>query len=147
MLVKRLKIENLIKENFYLKSIDEEGNEFYNVPTDLTTLKKYAIDTIDWEVEQELKYKANAVNSKLALFALDLVLSLSPDLSKLTASQKVVIENYKELKKLEYIDSQIAEQATSKLVSLLKSSYKIGAVIMSAKTIEEVLEKLNSFKA
>ncbi len=143
MKVKIIKIKNEIRERFSLKDTLEDGTIVYNVPENIEELKKCALDTIDWEIEQKLKNKANAVNSKLALFAVQLALLSSPDTTGLTDTQKQLLANIEQLVGFEYTDSELAENATARTVELLTSATQKAARIGSATTIEEVVEVLN----
>ena len=64
-IVKIIKIGENIFENIPAWFQDEEGNQIWNVPSDLNVLKQALIDTVKWQAHQELK-KTDWVVVKLA---------------------------------------------------------------------------------
>ena len=54
-MIRIIKLGNLIYENIEPKTIDENGNEIWNIPNDLDQLKQAYIDTVKWQANQKLK--------------------------------------------------------------------------------------------
>jgi predicted DNA-binding protein (UPF0251 family) len=54
-MIKQIKLNNLIHINIEPKSIDENGQETWNIPSDLEELRTVAIDTIRWDAGRQLK--------------------------------------------------------------------------------------------
>lgn len=54
-MIKILKLGNAIYENIEPKTIDENGNEIWNVPNDFQKLKQAFVDTIKWQAYTKLK--------------------------------------------------------------------------------------------
>ncbi len=50
-----IKLGNLIYENIEAKTIDEEGNETWNVPNDPVQLRNALSDTLTWLAKQRLE--------------------------------------------------------------------------------------------
>jgi len=64
-MIKQIKIGNLIHTNIEPKTIDENGQEIFNIPNDLEELRNCAIDTIRWDAGRQLK-KTDWVVTKIA---------------------------------------------------------------------------------
>jgi hypothetical protein len=65
-MIKIIKLGNLIYENIEAKTIDENGNEVWNVPNDIAQLKNALSDTLAWLEKQRLqevldKYQYNGL--------------------------------------------------------------------------------------
>ncbi len=54
-MIKLIKLGNLIYENIEAKYTDENGNEIWNVPSDITQLKEAFSDTLVWLGKQRLQ--------------------------------------------------------------------------------------------
>ena len=54
-MIRIIKLGNYVYENIEPYYVDENGNEVWNVPNDLTQLKQAYIDTVRWQANLELK--------------------------------------------------------------------------------------------
>ena len=54
-MIKIIKLGKAIYENIEPKTIDQDGNEIWNIPNDLKQLKQAFIDTVKWQANQSLK--------------------------------------------------------------------------------------------
>lgn len=65
-MIKLLKLGNLIYENIEAKTIDENGNEIWNVPNDEIQLKTAFKDTIDWYTDRYINQMFEQQQENLA---------------------------------------------------------------------------------
>jgi len=54
-MLSKIKLGNCIYENIEPKTIDENGNEIWNIPNDLEQLKQAYIDTLKWQAHRKLR--------------------------------------------------------------------------------------------
>ena len=147
--IKILKIGNEIKTNFPARFIDEQGNEQWNIPTDLEELRACVIDTINWKAGNEATttigdmVKLVAANSKAIAMLVKVIDKLGPDLSELTENERQAYEVAKELAQGGYADSLLLTSAlnTAKSVSLQASELEEQA--KNAASIDELIAILN----
>jgi hypothetical protein len=149
-MIKILKINNQIFHNFNEKSIDEQGNETWNIPQDLEDFKSLAIDTLNWQIGQAVLKKAggkqvdlSASNSKAIALIVKLLDALTPNLDNLTPLEKDSYNNLLALANSGYSDSEKLKKSTEAVAeNIAKYTDKIQRVTQ-AKTHDEVIEILN----
>jgi len=54
-MLSRIKLGNYIYENIEPKTVDENGNEVWNIPNNLDQLKQAYIDTLKWQAHRKLR--------------------------------------------------------------------------------------------
>ena len=150
-MIKIIKINNNIYQNIEPKTIDEKGNETWNIPTDLDEFKKVAIDTINWVAGDRIKKAVqnnitllNASNSKAIVLLGKIINSLNPDLSKLTDNEKNAFDNMVTLGKNGYADSKLLNTMIDSVTSNITSLPQKITDVQNANSIDEIIKILNS---
>ncbi|ADU96037.1 hypothetical protein Theam_0063 [Thermovibrio ammonificans HB-1] len=64
-MLKLIKIGNLIYQNIEPKTVDENGNEIWNIPQDETELKSCFKDTLDWFTTRYINQKLQEIQEDL----------------------------------------------------------------------------------
>ena len=149
-MIKILKKNNLIYQNFEEKSIDEQGNEVWNIPTDLEEFKAIAIDTISWQIGDNVKKSLgdiqtllSASNAKAIALLAKLIKPTQAQLDNLTPLEKDSWVKLKALADNGYADSKLLNNSLTNVTTFIqKGSDKIARVV-KAKTLEDVINILN----
>jgi len=149
-MIKVIKLGDLVYQNIEAKTIDEKGNEVWNIPTDLTKLKAIAVDTISWVAGDRIKKAVqnnitllNASNSKAIVLLGKIINSLNPDLSKLTTNEKDAFDKMITLGDNGYADSKLLNSMMDSVTSNITSLSKKNADVQNANSIDEIIKILN----
>jgi len=150
-MIKVVKIKDLVYTNIEEKTINENGQEVWNIPTDLTKLKAIAVDTINWVAGDRVKKAVqnnitllNASNSKAIVLLVKVINSLNPDTSNLSDNEKNAFNKMVALGDNGYADSKLLNNMLDSVVNNVTNiSQKVSAV-EKATTIDEVIDILNS---
>jgi len=150
-MIKVIKLGDSIYQNYEEKTINENGQEVWNIPTDLTKLKAIAVDTINWVAGDRIKKTVqnnitllNASNSKAIVLLGKIINSLNPDLSKLTDNEKNAFDKMVTLGNNGYADSKLLNTMMDSVTSNITSLSKKIADVEKAESIDEVIDILNS---
>jgi len=150
-MIKVIKLGDNIYQKIEKKSIDEQGNEIWNVPEDLEEFKAVAIDTVNWTVGDKIKKAMennitllNAANSKAIVLLAKVVNTLNPDLSGLTDKEKSAFDIITSLGDNGYSDSELLNASVSIISDSVQKVPTFIANITDATSHEEVIEILNS---
>ena len=150
-MIKIIKIGDNIYQNYEEKTINENGQEVWNIPTDLTKLKAIATDTINWVAGDRVKKVVqnnitllNASNSKAIVLLVKVINSLNPDLSKLTTNEKDAFDKMVTLGDNGYADSKLLNAMIDSVTNNITSLSQKIADVENATTIDEVISILNS---
>ena len=149
-MIKILKIGDTVYQNFKEKSIDENGNEIWNIPKDLEEFKAMAIDTINWQIGDNVKKalgniqtNLSASNAKAIALLAKLMKPTQTQLDNLTDLEKDSWNKLKSLADNGYADSQLLNNSLATVnIEIQKGSDKIVRVT-NANSIEEVVAILN----
>ena len=148
-MIKLLKIKNQIHTNFEEKYFDENGNVVWNIPTDVEAFRKITIDTINWWVGNKVKKqtgdfaKLSAANSKAIVLLTKLLVTLSPDTSKLTDLEKSAWSKLIAFSNNGYADSELLNNSLTAVSDyVVKGGDSISKAI-KATTIDELISVLN----
>jgi len=149
-MIKVIKLGDSIYSGIEEKSIDEKGNEIWNIPTDLTKLKAIAVDTINWVAGDRVKKAVqnnitllNASNSKAIVLLGKIINSLNPDLSKLTDNEKNAFDKMVALGNNGYADSKLLNTMMDSVTSNITSLSKKIADVQNANSTDDVIKILN----
>jgi len=150
-MIKTLKLGDSIYSEIEPKTIDEQGNEIWNIPTDLDEFKKAAIDTINWVVGNKIKKAIqgnitllNASNSKAIVLLSKVVSSLNPDTSNLTEKEKDVYNKMGTLADNGYSDSKLLNNMLDSVINNVTNISQKIADVEKANSIDEIIDILNS---
>jgi len=150
-MIKIIKLGGSIYQNYEEKTINENGQEVWNIPTDLTKLKAIATDTINWVAGDRVKKVVqnnltllNASNSKAIVLLGKIINSLNLDLSNLSDNEKNAFNKMITLANGGYADSKLLNNMLDSVINnVINISQKIVDV-ENAKSINKVIDILNS---
>ena len=145
-----LKKEGRIEENYTEKYLDENGNEVWNIPTDLSKFKEIAIDTINWKMGDNVKKMTgnvatnlNVANAKAIALLTKIISNGDPDLGDLSTLEKSNWEKLSTLANNGYADSELLDKSLSAVLDSISTGTTKIIAIMGASTIEEIIGILN----
>lgn len=148
-MIKIIKINNLIHQNFKEKSFDENGKETWNIPTDVEEFRKIVIDTINWWIGNKVKKqtgnftKLSASNSKAIVLLTKILNSLNPDLSNLTELEKSAWNKLTAFADNGYADSELLNNSLSAVQDCAVKGGDLIDKALKATTINELIGILN----
>ena len=148
-MIKQVKIGKLIYTNLEPRTTDENGQETWNIPTDLEEFRKIVIDTINWKIGNDVKKatgdfaKLSAANSKAIVIVLKLLDTLSPDTSKLSDLEKSAYSKMLTLANNGYGDSELLNNSLDAVLSGVTAGQKQISDALKATTIDELIGILN----
>ena len=151
-MIKLVKIDDLIYQGFQEKSFDENGNEVWNIPTDVEEFRKITIDTINWWVGDKVKKqtgdfaKMSAANSKAIVLLTKLLATLNPDTSKLTDLEKSVWDKLTAFADNGYADSELLNNSLSAVSDYVVKGGDLIDKALKATTIDELIGILNGLE-
>jgi len=133
------------------KTLDENGNEIWNIPQDLEEFKALAIDTCNWKIGQIVKNAVggkqvdlSASNSKAISLLAKVVNILNPDTSSLTDLEKSAFEKLNTLANAGYSDSNLLNTSLDTVLNTIPIYTDKIVKITSATTHDEVIGILNA---
>ena len=148
-MIKIIKINNLIHQNFKEKSFDENGKETWNIPTDIEEFRKIVIDTINWKIGQDIKNatqdftRLSAANSKAIIIVLKLLDTLNPDTTGLTDKEKSAYNKMLTLAQNGYGDSELLNNSLEAVLNYTQTGQTLITNALNATTIDELIGILN----
>lgn len=148
-MIKLIKLNNLIYQNYEEKSIDEQGNEIWNIPNTFQELLPVVLDTIDWWTGDKIKKvtgdytKLAAANSKAIALLFKLIDSLNPDTSNLTEKELSAYNGMKALAANGYSDSDLLNNSINAVSEYLTKAAQLSSQANQAQTVEELINILN----
>ena len=150
-MIKVIKLGDSIYQNYEEKTINDNGQEVWNIPTDLTKLKTIATDTIDWVAGDRVKKAVqnnltllNASNSKAIVLLVKVINSLNPDTSNLTTNEKDAFDKMTTLANNGYTDSKLLNAVIDSVMNNVTSLSQKIADVQNANSIDEIINILNS---
>jgi adenine-specific DNA methylase len=146
-MIKTIKIGDLVYQGIEAKTIDENGKEIWNIPSDLEKLRACTIDTLNWLIGQEVKNsvgdytKLSAANSKALVLLVKAVDGVA-DKSNFTQTEQDIWNEMLKLANAGYGDSNLLLNSL-KAVSenITKYSTMIDSAL-KATTVEELIKIL-----
>ena len=149
-MIKILKIENKVYQNFEEKKLDEKGNEVWNIPTDLKEFRAMAVDTINWQIGDNVKKalgntqtNLSASNAKGIVLVSKVLNTLNPNLDGLTDLEKDSWQKMVALADSGYSDSELLNNSLTKVSEYIEAGTDKIARITSANSIENIINILN----
>ncbi len=148
-MIKLIKIQDLIYQNYEEKYIDENGNEVWNIPSNVQELLPIVLDTINWWVGDKVKKatgdftKLSAANSKAIALLFKIVDSLQPDTSNLTEKEQSAYDAMKALAGAGYSDSDLLNSSIQAVNEYIQRGAELGVQAMQAQSVEELIGVLN----
>jgi len=148
-MIKQIKIGKMIYTNIEPKTIDENGQETWNIPTDVEEFRKIVIDTINWKIGNEVKKatgdfaKLSAANSKAIVIVLKLLDTLSPDTSKLSDLEKSAYDKMLTLANNGYGNSDLLNTSLDAVTSGITKGQDLISKALQVTTIDELIGILN----
>ena len=149
-MIKVIKLGDSIYQNYEEKTINDNGQEVWNIPTDLTKLKTIATDTIDWVAGDRVKKAVqnnltllNASNSKAIVLLVKVINSLNPDTSNLTTNEKDAFDKMTTLANNGYTDSKLLNAVIDSVMNNVTSLSQKIADVQNANSIDEIIKILN----
>ncbi len=148
-MIKLIKLNDLIYQNYEEKSIDEQGNEVWNIPNNVQELLPIVIDTINWWVGDKVKNatgdftKLSAANSKAIALLFKLVNSLNPDTSGLTEKELAAYDAMNQLAQTGYSDSDLLNGSIQAVNEYIQRGEQLAGQAMQAQSVEELIGVLN----
>jgi len=149
-MIKILKKENQVFQNFNEKDVLEDGSVVWNIPTDIEEFKALAIDTINWQIGDNVKkalgsiqINLSAANAKGIALLAKVINAQNPDTSSLTSLEA---DNYNKMVALAdggYADSELLNASLTSVTDEIANGTEKIVRITNATTIEEIIEILN----
>jgi len=149
-MIKQLKKGNNIYQNFEEKTVSEDGVETWNIPTDVEEFKALAIDTINWQIGDNVKKalgntqtNLSASNAKGIALLAKVINAQEHDTSTLTDLE---LDSYNKMVALAeggYADSQLLNASLSKVSEFIAVGTDKVSRVTSATTIDAVIDILN----
>jgi adenine-specific DNA methylase len=148
-MIKTIKIGDLVYQGIEPKTIDENGNEIWNIPNDLEKLRVCVIDTLNWLIGQEVKNnvgdytKLSAANSKAVVLLVKAVDGIV-DKSNFTQTEQDIWSAMLKLANTGYSDSNLL---LNSLKSVSENITKYSTLIdnaLKATTVDELIKILES---
>ena len=149
-MIKIIKIGDLVYQGYEEKTISESGNVTWNIPTDVDKFREIVIDTINWQIGQNIQNvmssltALSAANSKAIALIIKLLNTLKPDTSKLTKLESDAYKKILTLANNGYSDSQLLNKSLDAVMSNIQTGSKLIAQATKATTIDELIKILNS---
>jgi hypothetical protein len=147
-MIKVIKIGNLVYQGIEVKTVDENGNETWNIPNNLETLRTCTIDTLNWLIGQEVKkatggelVKMSAANSK-AIVLLIKALDSSADKSNFTDTEKAIWDTMLNLGNSGYCDSELLLNSITAIGNKIQEFSSKISNAMKATTTDELISLL-----
>jgi hypothetical protein len=146
-MIKVIKIGTLVYQNIEAKTIDENGNEVWNIPNDVESLRKCVIDTINWLIGQEIKNslgdytKLSAANSK-AITLLVKAIGNNADTSKFTETEKQIWRIMQKLADAGYSDSELLLKSLTLVSEKITKYSDLINKALNAATVDELIRIL-----
>jgi hypothetical protein len=141
-MIKTIKIGDLVYQNIEAKTIDENGNEVWNIPNDLEKLRACVIDTLNWLIGQEVKNilgdytKLSAANSKAVVLLVKAVDGVA-DKSNFTQTEQDIWNEMLKLANAGYGDSQLLLNSLNAVTDNIQTySDKINKALAATSTDE-----------
>jgi len=148
-MIKKIKKGSEIYLNFEEKTIID-GVEFWNIPTDVEEFKAMAIDTINWQIGNNIKkaigntnVNLSASNSKGIALLAKVINAQNPDLTGLSDLEKDSFNKMVALGDSGYADSELLNASLSNVSSFIAAGTDKVTRVTSATTIDEVINILN----
>jgi len=152
-MIRIIKLGNLIYENIEPKTIDENGNEIWNIPSDFDTLKSAIEDTLGWLVFNNIQKsisrspdKLNASNSKAICLLAKVINTLNPDLTQLTEKEQSAFNKMLSLANDGYTDSILLNFTSDKLQEQLDWYANKIQELNNLSTVDELINFLENIK-
>ncbi len=148
-MIKLIKIGDLIYQGFQEKSIDENGNEIWNIPTDVEAFRKITINTINWWAGDKVKKqtgdftKMSTANSKAIVLIGKLLATLNPDDSKLTDLEKSAWDKLNTFATNGYADSELLNNSLTAVSDYVVKGGDLIDKALKATTLDELISVLN----
>lgn len=149
-MIRILKQNSRIKYGIEKFCTDENDVEVWNIPTNIDEFKSMAIDTINWEIGDNVKKalgntqtNLSASNAKGIVLVSKVLNGLNPDLTGLTDLEKDSFNKMVTLGDNGYADSQLLNASLSSVSEFIASGTAKVARVTSATTIDEVIDILN----
>ena len=148
-MIKLIKINDLIYQNYEERYIDESGNEVWNIPNTLQELLPIVLDTINWWVGDKVKNatgdftRLSAANSKAIALLFKIVDSLQPDTSNLTEKEQSAYNAMKALADAGYSDSDLLNSSIQAVNEYIQRGEQLAGQAMQAQSVEELIGVLN----
>ena len=144
-MIKIIKIGNLIYQNIEAKTIDENGNEVWNIPSDPVELKAALADTLGWIVGQNIvktigdANKKDTATSKSVVLLAKIIASLNPDTSTLTATEQDIFQKMLDLGSIGYSDSELLNNTIGAIQAELTDYAAKIAELEKLSTLDELI--------
>ena len=151
MMIKVLKEGNRIYKNLEKEFLDPETNQVIsNIPTDLATFQAMAIDTVEWQIGDNVKKaignvdtKLSASNAKAIALLAKIINTLNPDTSNLTPLEFDSWNKLLNLANNGYADSKLLNSSLDAVDSYIKAGVNKIERVKEATTIDEIIAILN----
>ena len=148
-MIKLIKIDNLIYQGFEEKYFDENGNVVWNIPTDVEAFRKIVVDTLNWWIGNKVRKqtgsfaKMSAANSKAIVLLTKLLITLSPDDSKLTDLEKSAWDKLNTFANNGYADSELLNNSLTAVSDYVVKGGDLINKALKATTLDELIGILN----
>lgn len=149
-MIKLIKINDLIYQNYEEKYVDDQGNEIWNIPNTPQELLPVVLDTINWWVGERVRktmgdlVKMSAANSKAIALLFKVVDSLQPDTSALSEKERQIYDAMVALAGTGYTDSDLLLSSINAVNKYVQRGEQLAGEANRAQTLEELLNVLNS---
>ena len=149
-MIKQIKINETIYDNFDEKYLGEDGNIHWNIPTNLEEFRATAIDTIKWQIGDRVKkatktsVNLSASNAKAIALIAKILNKENPDLSGLTDLEKSIWNKMVLLADNGYADSEMLDLSLSSVIENISIGTNRIVAVTNATSIEEIIDILNS---
>ena len=150
-MIKQIKIGNKIYDDFEVNSFSEDGIETSNIPDDLNKFKQLAVDTINWQIGNNVKkalgntqVNLSAVNSKAIALVVKILDAMDIDISKiLSEKEQNSFSKLVTLSNSGYSDSDMLNNSLNAVMDGRIKGYGKAERVTKAKTHDEVIAILN----
>jgi len=149
-MIKQLKIDDEIYQDFEEKNVDEDSVVIWNIPTNLEEFKAMALDTINWQIGDSVKkslgntnVNLSASNAKGIALLSKVVASLNPNLDGLTELEADSYSKMVALAEGGYADSELLNASLSNVSEFITSATDKVARVTQAESIDDVITILN----
>ena len=149
-MIKILKIDDLIYQNIDENATDENGEPLYDLPTDIDKFKALAIDTVNWQIGDNVtrslgntQTNLSASNAKAVVLLAKLIGTLNPDTTGLS---QLELDSYNKMLALAdngYSDSELLNSSLAKVSEYIAAGTDRATRVSSANSIEEIIAILN----
>jgi len=149
-MIKKIKIEDIVYQNLDEKYLNEDGSITWNIPTDVNEFKAMAVDTINWQIGDNIKkalgntnVNLSASNSKGICLLAKVINAQSPDTSSLSELESDSFNKMVALGEAGYSDSNLLNASLSNVSSFIATGTDKVTRVTTAETIDDVIEILN----